>query len=40
MLLNSVVADGRGDYGAAMILASELDMRPLVAHCQLGLGRL
>jgi hypothetical protein len=27
-------------YGAAMTLASELDMRPLVAHCHLGLGRL
>src|SRR5437867_341580 len=27
-------------YGAAMTLAAELDMRPLVAHCHLGLGRL
>jgi predicted protein tyrosine phosphatase len=27
-------------YGAAMTLASELDMRPLVAHCHFGLGRL
>jgi class 3 adenylate cyclase/tetratricopeptide (TPR) repeat protein len=27
-------------YGAAMNLASELDMRPLVAHCHLGLGGL
>jgi class 3 adenylate cyclase/tetratricopeptide (TPR) repeat protein len=27
-------------YGAAMSLASELEMRPLVAHCHLGLGRL
>jgi tetratricopeptide (TPR) repeat protein len=27
-------------YGAALTLASELDMRPLVAHCHLGLGRL
>jgi tetratricopeptide (TPR) repeat protein len=27
-------------YGAAMALASELEMRPLVAHCHLGLGRL
>jgi class 3 adenylate cyclase/tetratricopeptide (TPR) repeat protein len=27
-------------YGAAMTLAFELDMRPLVAHCHLGLGRL
>jgi tetratricopeptide (TPR) repeat protein len=29
-----------GHYGAAMSLASELGMRPLVAHCHLGLGRL
>jgi tetratricopeptide (TPR) repeat protein len=27
-------------YGAAMTLAFELDMRPLVAHCHFGLGRL
>jgi class 3 adenylate cyclase/tetratricopeptide (TPR) repeat protein len=27
-------------YDAAMALAFELDMRPLVAHCHLGLGRL
>jgi class 3 adenylate cyclase/tetratricopeptide (TPR) repeat protein len=27
-------------YGAAMALASELEMRPLVAHCHLGLGKL
>jgi tetratricopeptide (TPR) repeat protein len=27
-------------YGAALTLASELEMRPLVAHCHLGLGRL
>jgi class 3 adenylate cyclase/tetratricopeptide (TPR) repeat protein len=27
-------------YGAAMALASELEMRPLVAHCHAGLGRL
>jgi class 3 adenylate cyclase/tetratricopeptide (TPR) repeat protein len=27
-------------YGAAMALASELEMRPLVAHCHLGLGQL
>jgi DNA-binding NtrC family response regulator/tetratricopeptide (TPR) repeat protein len=27
-------------YGAAVALASELGMRPLVAHCHLGLGRL
>jgi len=29
-----------GHYGDAMSLASELGMRPLVAHCHLGLGRL
>jgi len=27
-------------YGAAMVLASELGMRPLAAHCHLGLGKL
>jgi hypothetical protein len=27
-------------YGAALALASELGMRPLVAHCHLGLGKL
>ena len=27
-------------YGAALALASELRMRPLVAHCHLGLGKL
>ena len=27
-------------YGAAMALASDLDMRPLAAHCHAGLGRL
>jgi len=27
-------------YGRAMALATELGMRPLVAHCHLGLGRL
>jgi tetratricopeptide (TPR) repeat protein len=26
-------------YRQAMVLASELEMRPLVAHCHLGLGR-
>jgi hypothetical protein len=26
-------------YGAAMSLAVELEMRPLVAHCHFGLGR-
>lgn len=27
-------------YQAAVTLASELEMRPLMAHCHLGLGRL
>jgi tetratricopeptide (TPR) repeat protein len=27
-------------YGAAMTLASELEMQPLVAHCHFGLGKL
>jgi tetratricopeptide (TPR) repeat protein len=36
----SDVATAAAHYGAAMTLASELEMRPLVAHCQLGLGRL
>ena len=27
-------------YRAAMTLATELGMRPLVAHCHLGLGKL
>jgi tetratricopeptide (TPR) repeat protein len=31
-------ATAAAHYGAAMSLASELDMRPLVAHCHLGLG--
>jgi tetratricopeptide (TPR) repeat protein len=34
------VAAAAAHYGAAMTLASELEMRPLVAHCHLGLGRL
>jgi tetratricopeptide (TPR) repeat protein len=34
------VAEAASHYGAAMTLASELEMRPLVAHCHLGLGRL
>lgn len=33
-------ATAAAHYGAAMSLASELEMRPLVAHCHLGLGRL
>jgi tetratricopeptide (TPR) repeat protein len=34
------VAIAETHYGAALALASELGMRPLVAHCQLGLGTL
>jgi hypothetical protein len=34
------VATAAAHYGASMTLASELEMRPLVAHCHLGLGRL
>jgi len=34
------VAASEAYYGASMALASELEMRPLVAHCHLGLGRL
>jgi hypothetical protein len=34
------VETGEAHYDAAMALASELGMRPLVAHCHLGLGRL
>jgi hypothetical protein len=34
------VAAAAAHYGAAMTLASEFDMRPLVAHCHFGLGRL
>jgi hypothetical protein len=36
----SDVATAEAHYGAAMTLASKLEMRPLVAHCHLGLGRL
>jgi hypothetical protein len=32
------VATAEAHYGAAMALATELGMRPLVAHCHLGLG--
>jgi hypothetical protein len=47
-LLAEIAAHPRGPdvtaagahYGAALALASELDMRPLVAHCHLGLGKL
>jgi tetratricopeptide (TPR) repeat protein len=34
------VATAAAHYGAAMTLACELEMRPLVAHCHLGLGKL
>jgi tetratricopeptide (TPR) repeat protein len=36
--LNS--GDSEGRYRAALALAGELGMRPLVAHCHLGLGKL
>jgi tetratricopeptide (TPR) repeat protein len=47
-LLAEIAAHPRGPdvtaaeahYGAALALASELDMRPLAAHCHLGLGKL
>jgi hypothetical protein len=34
------VATAEAHYGAALALASELGMRPLAAHCHLGLGQL
>jgi tetratricopeptide (TPR) repeat protein len=34
------VAGAEGHYRAAMALANSLGMRPLVAHCHLGLGKL
>jgi tetratricopeptide (TPR) repeat protein len=34
------VATAEAHYGAATALASELGMRPLVAHCHFGLGKL
>jgi hypothetical protein len=33
-------AGAEGHYRAALALADELGMRPLAAHCDLGLGRL
>jgi hypothetical protein len=33
------MATAEAHYRAAMTLASELEMRPLVAHCHLGLGK-
>ncbi len=32
--------DAESYYREAMVLASDLSMRPLVAHCHLGLGKL
>jgi Tetratricopeptide repeat len=34
------VATAQAHYGEAVALASELGMRPLVAHCHLGLCKL
>jgi tetratricopeptide (TPR) repeat protein len=34
------VSEAEGHYGRALALATELGMRPLAAHCHLGLGRL
>jgi tetratricopeptide (TPR) repeat protein len=34
------VPTAEAQYGEAMALAAELGMRPLVAHCHLGLGKL
>ena len=34
------VATAAAHYSAATTLASELEMRPLIAHCHLGLGKL
>jgi hypothetical protein len=34
------VTAAEAHYGAALTLASDLDMRPLVAHCHHGLGTL
>jgi tetratricopeptide (TPR) repeat protein len=36
----SDLAEAEASYGQALALAEELGMRPLVAHCHLGLGRL
>jgi hypothetical protein len=36
----SDVATAERQYAAAMALASELEMRPLLAHCHLGLATL
>jgi hypothetical protein len=38
---NSLEArEAEAHYGQALVLAEELQMRPLVAHCRLGLGKL
>ena len=37
---HSDVATAEAHYRAAMTLASELGMRPILAHCHLGLGKL
>jgi tetratricopeptide (TPR) repeat protein len=34
------LAAAEAHYGHALLLATELEMRPLVAHCHLGLGKL
>jgi tetratricopeptide (TPR) repeat protein len=34
------IAQAEAHYPQALALANELGMRPLVAHCHLGLGRL
>jgi tetratricopeptide (TPR) repeat protein len=34
------VATAEARYGQALVLATELGMRPFVAHCHVGLGRL
>ena len=36
----SAPAEAEGRYRSALALAEELRMRPLVAHCHLGLGKL
>jgi len=36
----SAPAEAEGRYRSALALAEELGMRPLVAHCHLGLGKL
>jgi class 3 adenylate cyclase/tetratricopeptide (TPR) repeat protein len=38
--LTAGAEDAEGYYRAALALATELGMRPLVAHCHLGLGKL